>query len=268
MAGDTNDLLQLPSEYSNSLYNAAIGIHNGAVKPITMIVLAIIAVLSLASTSMRTEGDRELGVRIIAATMFKLALMFVVIDHSNELLEAISSIANSIAKQADKIEIKDASGAATGAGGGLGDHFRAKINDAGITDRLTVIIFLMVPYMVTIAATAVVKVLLYVRFLQIYLLTSFSSLPVVFMGHDETKSMGIGYLKGFASVALSGTVTVIAIKLYQNLVVSKGIYAMKGTEGELVAFVGDNLPNFIIGPIVLVFMVLGANGMAKKLVGE
>jgi hypothetical protein len=47
-----------------------------------MIVLAIVSVLMLATTSTRAEGDRELGVRIIAAAMFKIALVFIVVQNA------------------------------------------------------------------------------------------------------------------------------------------------------------------------------------------
>lgn len=54
----TDSLLQSPQEYNAALYNAALTIHSTAVKPITMIVLAIVSVLMLATTSTRAEGDR------------------------------------------------------------------------------------------------------------------------------------------------------------------------------------------------------------------
>ena len=69
--GVTDDLLMSLEQYNSALYEAASTIHSAAVKPITAVVLSIMFVIMLASNSTKVEGDRELGVRIIAATMFK-----------------------------------------------------------------------------------------------------------------------------------------------------------------------------------------------------
>lgn len=262
-ASGTNSLLLMPEEYNEALYNAAITIHNTAVKPITSIILSIMFVMMLATTSTRAEGDRELGIRIIAATMFKIAIVFMVAQNAVLFLDAISAIAASVAGTANELDV--------GSGGGdaaLGDQLRDDIEDQGLTEKVTLLVILLLPWLVSIIASVLVIVLVYVRFLQMYLLSAFASLPLAFLGHDDTKNIGIGYLKGFATVALTGTVIVITVKMYQALTGSFGNFLEDYDGEDFVGFLFNSFGNFFIAPIVLIFLLFGANGLAKKLVGE
>ena len=259
----TNDLLQLPQEYNAALYNAAIDIHNAAVKPITSIILSIMFVLMLATTSTRAEGDRELGVRIIAATMFKIALVFIVAQNAVLILDAISSIATSIATSANDVNVGGG-----GADAALGDELRDEVEDLSLTEKVVTIMLLIIPSLVSIIASVLVVVLVYIRFLQMYLMSAFASLPLAFLGHDETRSIGVGYLKAFASTALTGTVIVITVKMYQSLAGSFTSVGTFGDDDNFFDFILNAFSSFFIAPIVLIFLLFGANGLAKKVLGE
>ena len=258
----TDSLLQSPQEYNAALYNAALTIHSTAVKPITMIVLAIVSVLMLATTSTRAEGDRELGVRIIAAAMFKIALVFIVVQNAVLLLDAFANVATTIADSANNIIVGTGTPRAP-----LGDALRADIMKQGMTEKVTLVVLLLLPWLVSVIANVLAIVLVFIRFLQMYLLISFASLPVAFFGHEDTKSIGIGYLKGFAGVALTGTVIVISVKLYQALMAGWG-GGTSSYDGNLVGWITGNFGNFFVAPIVLIFLMFGASSLAKKLVGE
>lgn len=260
----TNSLLLMPEEYNEGLYNAAVMIHNTAVKPVTSIILSIMFVLMLATTSTRAEGDRELGVRIIAATMFKIAMVFMVAQNAVLFLNALASIAASIGETANAVDV----GAGGGGDAALGDQLRDDIEAQGLTEKVTLLVILLLPWLVSVIASVLVIVLVYVRFLQMYLLSAFASLPLAFLGHEDTKSIGVGYLKGFATVALTGTVLVITVKFYQAITGSFGGFLEDYDGEDFVGFLFNSFGNFFIAPIVLIFLLFGANGLAKKLVGE
>ncbi|NLS86398.1 MAG: hypothetical protein GXZ14_12615, partial [Ruminococcaceae bacterium] len=77
----------------------------------------------------------------------------------------------------------------------------------------------------------------------------------------------IGYLKGFASVAFTGVIIVVAVKMYQALL--GGWLGNIGTyDGDMVGFIFGNFGQFFVAPIVLIFLLFGANGLAKKVIGE
>lgn len=260
--GGTDQLLLSPEAYNSDLYTAALLIHSTAVKPVTSIVLSIMFVLMLASTSARAEGDRELGIRIIAATMFKIAMVFIVAQNAVLLLDALSSIAVTLGTSANSIDVGTGS-----AGVALGDQLRDEIEDLGMMEQLLGIIVMFVPFLVTLVASVLVIVLVFIRFLQMYILMSFASLPIAFLGHEDTKPIGIGYLKAFASVAIAGVVIIISVKMFQALL-GGWLSDFPEFSGEVLGYIVQNIGKFLVTPLVLIFLLFGANGLAKKVVGE
>lgn len=181
------DLLKGPAEYNDALYSAVEAIHMAAVKPITALVLAIMFTLMLANTSTRAQGDRELGVRIIAATMFKSVLILVATQNATLILQAFNSLGSTLAGSASSI---DAAGGGNTAN--LGDQLRDSIASAGMVKQLGMMVILLIPW----------------------------------LGSN----------------------------------VSYG--------GDMWEFVISNTGKFFVAPIVLIFLLFGANGMAKTVVGE
>ena len=181
------DLLKGPAEYNDALYSAVEVIHMAAVKPITALVLAIMFTLMLANTSTRAQGDRELGVRIIAATMFKSVLILVATQNATLILQALNSLGSTLAGSASSI---DAAGGGNTAN--LGDQLRDSIASAGMVKQLGMMVILLIPW----------------------------------LGSN----------------------------------VSYG--------GDMWEFVISNTGKFFVAPIVLIFLLFGANGMAKTVVGE
>jgi hypothetical protein len=265
-SGNTNDLLNSPAQYNDGLWQAALTINDVGVKPVAAVVLAIMVVLMLAAQSSHIEGDRELGVRVVAATLFKAALVVLVVRESVHVLDAINQIGTYIGSAASKASI-------TAAGGGtpekLGDQARDDIKDAGTVKQLGMLVVLLLPFIVVKVVGAVATVLVFVRFLQLYMLTAFASLPLTFFGHDDTKPMAIGYLKGYASTVLQGVMIIIAVKLYQSLLGSWiGDNLSYKSGDDIWNWLIGNFGSFLIAPAVLGFLLFGSQGLAKKLVGE
>lgn len=261
---DVSDLLGAPQEYNPTVFRSMSLLHNTVVKPVTAIVLAIMASLMLASSSTRADGDRELGVRIIAGTMFKVAMVLIACQNAPLILNALAGVASWMSKGANDIDLAAAGVDSTP----LGDQMRAAIEAADPMNQLVMILVLLFPWIASSLGTVVVIVLIFIRFLQMYLLGAFASLPVAFLSHDETKQIGIGYLKRYAVVAISGVVMVLAIKLYQALLAGwlSGQVTYNGEDA--LPFISENFGTFLIAPIVLIFLMFGANGIAKAIVGE
>ena len=60
-------------------------------------------------------------------------------------------------------------------------------------------------------------------FLQLYVYAAFSPIPISLLGFEETKQIGIGYLKNFAAAALAGVVMVLILYLYPHLVTALAV---------------------------------------------
>lgn len=261
---DFGDLMKSPGDYNSTLYNAALALHETAVKPITAIVLSIMIVLMLTSHAHRIQEDGQLGVRIIAATMIKAVLVIIVAQQAINILSAIDSVAVDLATSATTVNTGDAANQTVDIGTQLEDD----VKGAGTTDKLAVLVILFIPFLVTKVVGILAIVLILVRFIQLYIMTSFASLPLAFFAHDETKGIAIGYLKKYAAVALTGVIIIVALRFYQALLSGWVLKFQINGDTDLATFVMLNFPFFFVAPLVLAFLLFGASQISKSLVGE
>lgn len=254
--GSFSDLGKSLPEYQASMWQSVEAVHNVAVKPVTSVILAIMFVLMLARTSTQIEGDSQLGVKVVAATLLKVALVFIAVQNAMGILNAILSISTDITKS---ILTNPAAGR-----GDIGTQMLDRINAMNPMEQVGALVLLFFPFVIGAAATVVPIVLIFVRFVQLFIMAAFASLPLAFFGHEDTKQIPIGYLKAFAATALSGTVMVLAIKLYGAI----GLTDSLKFNGEVLPFILGNFWNMLLAPLVLLFILLTANGLAKKIVGD
>lgn len=243
-------------EYQADMWQAVEAVHNLAVKPIASTVLAIMFVMMLARTSTQVDSDSQLGVRIVAATMFKVAIVFVVVQNAMTILGALLQISTDITKS---ILTNPATNQAN-----IGTAMKDRIDSMNPMEQLGALIMLLIPFIISVVAVLIPFVLIFIRFLQLFIMAAFASLPLAFLGHEDTKPIAIGYLKAFAATALSGTVMVLVIVLVAKM----SFTGWTDFDGEVLPFIAGNFWNMMIAPLVLVFGLLTANGMAKKLVGD
>lgn len=261
---DFADLMKAPDSYNSTLYEASLALHNTAVKPITATVLSIMIVLMLTANSGRIQEDGQLGVRIIAATMIKAVMVIIVAQQAINILSAIDTVAVDLANSATTVDTGDAAAQTVD----LGTQLQDDIKDAGTVDKLGVLVVLFIPFMVAKVVGVLAIILIFVRFIQLYIMTSFASLPLAFLAHDETKSIGIGYLKRYAGVALTGVVIIVTLRFYQAILSSWVTQFSVGEDESVVGFATANFGSFFVAPLVLAFLLFGASQLAKALVGE
>lgn len=261
--GPLKYLTESPEDYNASLYHAAVAVHNGAVKPITAVILSIILTMMIAQASTRIDGDRELGVRIISGILLKAGLVIVFASNAMTILQGIDEIGTTIAQTAIDTDV---------GGGGesvkLGDKLEDDVTGADLTDKLALIVVILLPYIVAELAGVAALVLIFIRFLQIYLMTAFGSLPIAFIAYEETKQIGIGYLKAYGSLVISGVFIILAVKFYQALMGSWAADNIDPGDKDLGDFMGENFGMFFVAPVVLIFVLFSATKLSKKVTGD
>ena len=100
-------------------------------------------------------------------------------------------------------------------------------------------------------------------------MTAFSSLPIAFLGHPDTKSMGINYLQKYAAVSLQGATLMLAVAVYNALISSfVNDFRVIGKNANLAAWTFSHYRDFIIAPILLIILILSSGKLAKALVGQ
>ena len=104
--------------------------------------------------------------------------------------------------------------------GGLQCSYGANIFKGGC---FLLLIFGLISWAVGLVFYAVSMVVALGRSVQLYVYAAFSPIPISLLGFEETKQIGIGYLKNFAAAALAGVVMVLILYLYPHLVTALAV---------------------------------------------
>ena len=258
-----DDLLKTPAAYNSSMYNLSLSIAQTAVKPVASMVLAIVFTLELAMVSSKVDGDRELGVKMVASAMIRIMLVFTAAQHSELLLKAIDQLGQSVMDSF--VSASPTSGDASGLG--LGDQMRDDIDAAGWLGQLPCIVLLIIPFLVSKAASIVFTVVLLLRFVQIYLTAAFNPLPIAFIACDETRQWGVNYFRQYATLVFQCATLYLAVVLYRAFV--GNVMSVSGYEKDssLSGWITSNFSNLLLASVLLIGIVMVSNGVAKKLFG-
>ncbi|MBW3090097.1 hypothetical protein [Bifidobacterium miconisargentati] len=253
-----------PAEFSASMYGMTSTVHAVAVKPVAATVASIVFTLELARASARADGDRELGVRIIGTVLLKCALVLLFAQHAGLILQGIDGITSTIVKAMFGV-LSNASGVESQL---LGDQMRAAIEDAGVVGQAGLMVLVLIPFFVSQVAGVVLLAVVYMRFMQIYMLSCFASLPVVFMASDHTRSMGIGYLRRYGQASFQAITLTVGVVLYRAFI-GEALTLDGYVEGsDLWQYVISNFGTLMLGAIMLGCLVMVSSATAKAVFGE
>ena len=210
-ADATDELSTGVASYRAPAYSTVTSIHDSVILPLSSSILAVMFVLELARNSTHIESDHQTGVKIIAGTMFKFSLLMIATQHALLILEAIDEVATvaftGVAQYGD--------GSWGDAGSrGLPSGLTDKISGSGDIDKAGMLMLIIIPFLVAMIAQLVLRVMVVLRFAELYFLTAFAALPVAFLGNPDTKSMGVGYLQRYAAVSLQSATLILATRLY------------------------------------------------------
>jgi hypothetical protein len=260
---DTGNLLKLPSDYNATMYNAMTTFQNVAVKPITALVLSVMLMLMLQQATTRADGDKMLSVRLVASVMIKACLVLAVLRISGALLQGIDQIGVSLAKSGSNIDV----GTGSVKGQALGDAMKSSIDSANWGAQAAMLMIVLFPWLIANVVGILPTVMIFWRFIQLDLMTAFSSLPLAFLAHEDTKQIGIGYLKRYATITLQGVMLIAGIKLYQALI-SGWVTSTVHTSSDPMDFLMKNFGNLFVAPLILALVVIGSSSLSKAVIGE
>ena len=265
--GVTTDILKYNATTSDLVGNIA----RYAVMPVALTVLAIVMMVELNRKASHIEDDHQTGVKLIAAVIFKYIILVMAVKNSNMLLIAIRALVSTVLNDGNV----SGEGVSVNANGEAVSAFQASIDKASSVDQVGMLIFLLIPFLVTLAAKATLMIVVLLRFAELYMLTAFAPLPFAFLGNDETKAFGTSYLRKYVEVCIHGVCIVISIQIYKGV-----ISAAAGTENRsflevspigsddpLAWLVGNYLP-ILITPVILMMVVLGSGKIAKAIAGN
>lgn len=211
----SSDMLSAPfdSLLGVSTYELTKTIHQTAVIPIAESILALFMLVQLVKISQRIDATATLpAVKdiVFLAVVYVLIHWFIV--NSLDIMQAIYKIA------VDNI-IPEIGAAQSNTGFFNGELTTSNIPDS-TWDELTIggcfltLCASILSVIGGVVAYMVAFIVAYARAWQIYAMAAFSSIPIALLGFDETRQMGIGFLKNFAAAVLAGAVMMFLIVIY------------------------------------------------------
>ena len=245
---DIRELTSSLSSYSSST-NQAVNIMADAVRPIGYILLGLFFWFEIASWSQMVKSrGGSLTQKIWLEALMKYLFAFIMISASSQICDAILELLNIIVKviahvvpsQLDKYQY--AQGAVKG-------WFEKSI--FGLVGGLTEFI-----------ANIILGIIIFLRYLDLYMLKALAPLLVAFFMMDSLRSITINFLKYFAASALIGVILIIVSVVYSGLVTTDMLKVAAGSSGSL----GTAFASIAKG-VIYIFTLVGSSRKAKQLLG-
>ena len=194
----------LGSSGTVTMYDVVRGVWEVAILPIGCGVLSFVFTVQLIKISQRMDGNAAMpGVKEVVFLLVFFAVFLFLIQNSFELMRSIYEVC--------RLAI-DRTAALFGSGSQL-DMQAVSITttDDDVAALLAMLVVALVSWLIVIVAYVVALVVSWARAIQIYVMAAFSPIPLSLMSLDETRQMGVGYLKNFAAVCLAGVIILVLL---------------------------------------------------------
>ncbi|MBR0404597.1 MAG: conjugal transfer protein TrbL [Eggerthellaceae bacterium] len=194
----------LGSAGSVTMYDIVHGVWQVAILPIGCGILGFVFTVQLIKISQRMDGNASMpGVKEVVFLLVFFAVFLFLIQNSFELMRAVYEVT--------RLAISRVAGL-FGTGGSV-DLSTVSITttDDDVAALLAMLVVALVSWLVVIVAYVVALVVSWARAIQIYVMAAFSPIPLALMSLDETRQMGVGYLKNFAAVCLAGVIILVLL---------------------------------------------------------
>lgn len=259
-AGGTDSLATSVADYNSGAHDFARNVNDVAVKPIAASIVAIILTLELVRISSRYEGDSRSGTQVVAAAILKAVLLIIAIQNVDLILDAMNEVGELIIGNMANLnqEVR---------GQELSDDVRQTVKDMGNVDKAGMMIVLFFPFLLSIVAGFAVKIMIFIRFAELYILSAAATLPLAFLGNQETKSITIGYLRRYGGAVLHGVMIMVIISIYSFFQLDT-LDLSAATSDNLLSTVMSQFASLLIGPVFFLFLIFGSSRLARSMLGD
>lgn len=187
-----------------SMYDISHTVWQVAILPIGCGVLSLVFTIKLIQISQRMDGNQSLpGVKEVVFLLVFFAVFLFLIQNSFELMQAIYEVVGLAIQRTVS---------AFGTGGQL-DLATVSIvtTDDDIPALVAMLVVSLISWLVVLIAYIVSLVVCWARALQLYIMAAFSPIPLSLMALDDTRQIGVGYLKNFTAVCIAGLIILILL---------------------------------------------------------
>ena len=243
-----------------TMYDLVRGVWEAAILPIGCGMLSFVFTVQLIKVSQRMDGNASMpGVKEVVFLLIFFAVFLFLIQHSFELMQSIYEV---IGIAIDRVM------ALFGTGGAL-DLAAVSIvtTDDDIPALLAMLIVSLISWVVVLAAYIVALVVCWARALQLYIMAAFSPIPLSLMALDDTRQIGVGYIKNFAAVCIAGLI--ILILLVSFPLILGGLVAVNPGTGTPIDSIANGLTyalQYLAMCVLLILSLVKSGTWARDIV--
>ena len=186
-----------------TMYDVARGVWQHAILPIGCGMLSFVFTVQLIKVSQRMDGNATMpGVKEVVFMLVFFAVFLFLIQNSFDLMAAVYEV---VRLAIDRVV------------GLFGQGMPLDLSAVSITTTddvaalIAMLVVALVSWLVVIVAYVVALVVSWARAIQIYIMAAFSPIPLALTSLDETRQMGVGYLKNFVAVCLAGVIILVLL---------------------------------------------------------
>lgn len=216
-SGSVPKLLRLASFVDGSALDKATAgwaatlrmLQNGVVRPTSTIILSLLFVIELASITQKVDADSEVGMKLLGTTFLKFALCKVVFDNVGTILVTISSITTGWSARA-----AGAIGTTSVSTNFNVDQFLGALDSEDFLVKGIAAILIVVGWLFAKIPVFAMIAMLVTRFIKVQCFSVAAPLPMSFLPHQESRMIGIGFLKNYGAACLQLFVITLVVPLF------------------------------------------------------
>ena len=250
----------LTSSSDLTMHDVARGVWQVAILPIGCGVLGLVFTLKLIEISQRMDGSQSLpGVKEVVFLLVFFAVFLFLIQNSFDIMAAIYEV---IGLAVDRVE------GLFGTGGAMSlAEVSIVTTEDDVSALMAMLVVSLISWLVVLVAYIVALVVCWARAIQLYVMAAFSPIPLAFLGFDQTRQIGLGYLKSFGAVCIAGLI--ILILLISFPVILGGIVAVNPGTGTPIDAIANGLTyalQYLAMCILLVLSLVKSGAWARDIV--
>ena len=187
-----------------TMYDVVHGVWEAAILPIGCGVLSFVFTVQLIKISQKMDGNAAMpGVKEVVFLLVFYAVFLFLLQNSFDIMQAVYEVSRIAVQRVSDL---------FGSGSSLDlKTVSITMTDDNVASLLGMLVVALISWLVVIIAYVIALVVSWARALQIYIMAAFSPIPLSLLAEDETRQMGVGYLKNFAAVCLAGVIILVLL---------------------------------------------------------
>lgn len=248
-----------PQIWNPTIFTFIRGVSENVIIPLSGIVIAYVLVYELISMIVDKNNFHEFDTSLFIRYIFKAAIAVELVTHSADIIEALFEVGGSIVSDVTA-EIGAGHSYDIGIAATLQSMLTSHIDDYTVTE-LAVLLFITILVWIALWCMSIyIMVIMYGRFLEIYLYMSVAPLAFSTLVNKEWGNIGTNYLRSIFALAFQGFLIMVCCGIYSTLILNLGTLTPNDDFGQAICQV-------LIYTLVLAVALGKTSSLSKSLFG-